>query len=591
MMSCLITGCRGEHAHARLHHESRVKKIPKPAGFDHEAGPDRDDGREAVGQTSATSAADTVLALQALAGNGAVTRLLSGATPGVQFKLAVGAASDPLEREADRVAERVVGSPGQQVSAPPQSSSVDSSAGQGAVASPGKPLPAATREHLEPAFGQDFSGVRVHTDGAAAQAAEAVRARAYTIGRDIVFGAGQYAPGTAEGDRLLAHELTHTIQQAGGDSSVLRRKEVDADADIAGRQDWTTADREGNTQRWKDACLANLNAVDSSQYVKIVERRDFYKWFYEYSASVGFTTRWALAAYVVANGAHQIADMDLDHAIANDTFSLAGIELQGAMREGNQVIFDNVLPKLKRLIDGGPLQGRAALEWDMRILSEEQVLVQPLYSRMSSESIEQMDYIARKTRLAGVGAWWTEEDRVPAGPHNNAGTVPPFDQPSLLGVENRWRYGMGLGSQFTPGGTGFDPAVDGRPPAGVDYWNGAELAKVDTRGNLHELDAWLNPNRLTRTGPEGRAASTFLQAIVARLTPFERQQILADRSADGWAYSVQLAQFGFVTEALVTQALPDDPQSRAAVGAFLARFRAERARVERATPAYPIGPF
>jgi hypothetical protein len=210
---------------------------------------------------------------------------------------------------------------------------------------------------------------------------------------------------------------------------------------------------------------------------------------------------------------------------------------------------------------------------------------------MSRESIEQMDYIARKTRFAGLGAWWTEEDRVPAGPYNNAGTVPAFNQPSLLGVDNRWRYGMGLGNQFAPGGTGFDPAVDGRPPAGADYANGTELARVDTRTNLHELDAWLNPNRLTRMGPDGQAASTFLEAVVGKLTPFEKQQVLTDRSADGWAYSTQFAQFSFVTEALVAQALPADPPLRAAVGAFLARFRAERARVERTTAAYPISPF
>src|SRR6266545_4966779 len=245
------------------------------------------------------------------------------------------------------------------------------------------------------------------------------------------------------------------------------------------------------------------------------------------------------------------------------TFSLAGVELQGAMREGNQVIFDNVLPKLKQLIDGGPLRGRAALEWDMRILSEEQTLVDPLYRRMSAESIQQMDYIARKTRLAGVGAWWTGEDQVAPGP----------------------------GNQFTPGGTGFNPAVDGRPAVGADYTSGAELTMVDTRAHLHELDAWLNPNRYTRMGPGGQAASTFLQGIVARLTPFEKQQILADRSPDGWAYSIQFAQFGFVTEALVTQALPTDPAAQRAVAAFLARFRAERARVEAAYPPMDlIGP-
>jgi sarcosine oxidase delta subunit len=64
-------------------------------------------------------------------------------------------------------------------------------------------------------FGHDFSHVRVHTDGRAAESARTVHARAYTVGRDVVFGSGQFAPGTAAGGRLLAHELAHTVQQRG----------------------------------------------------------------------------------------------------------------------------------------------------------------------------------------------------------------------------------------------------------------------------------------------------------------------------------------------------------------------------------------
>lgn len=79
----------------------------------------------------------------------------------------------------------------------------------------GQALPEALRAYFEPRFGQDFSQVRVHTDGQAAQAARGVQAKAYTTGRSIVFGEGQYAPGTTEGKRLLAHELTHVVQQSG----------------------------------------------------------------------------------------------------------------------------------------------------------------------------------------------------------------------------------------------------------------------------------------------------------------------------------------------------------------------------------------
>lgn len=83
----------------------------------------------------------------------------------------------------------------------------------GVLRSPGQSLDAQTRNHMEPRFGHDFSDVRVHTDSQATKSAQAVNALAYTVGRDLVFGAGQYAPGTSKGLQLLAHELTHVVQQ------------------------------------------------------------------------------------------------------------------------------------------------------------------------------------------------------------------------------------------------------------------------------------------------------------------------------------------------------------------------------------------
>lgn len=79
--------------------------------------------------------------------------------------------------------------------------------------SPGQPLDADTRAFMESRFNDDFSKVRVHTDAKAAESAQVVNARAYTVGRDVVFGAGQFAPQRTSGKQLLAHELTHTVQQ------------------------------------------------------------------------------------------------------------------------------------------------------------------------------------------------------------------------------------------------------------------------------------------------------------------------------------------------------------------------------------------
>ncbi|MCW4460963.1 DUF4157 domain-containing protein [Sphingomonas sp. BT-65] len=85
-----------------------------------------------------------------------------------------------------------------------------------AVANGGAPLASAERAFFEPRFGHDLSGVRIHTDARAAQAARGINALAYTHGQNIAFAPGHYRPGTSEGRRLLAHELAHTLQHSGG---------------------------------------------------------------------------------------------------------------------------------------------------------------------------------------------------------------------------------------------------------------------------------------------------------------------------------------------------------------------------------------
>ena len=82
------------------------------------------------------------------------------------------------------------------------------------LASHGRPLDADTREFMEPRFGHDFSRVRVHADERAAQSARDVNALAYTVGDDVVFARGRYAPESDAGRRLLAHESTHVISTA-----------------------------------------------------------------------------------------------------------------------------------------------------------------------------------------------------------------------------------------------------------------------------------------------------------------------------------------------------------------------------------------
>lgn len=182
-----------------------------------------------------------------------------GRCPRCLAKSAIGSPDDPLEREADRVADRVMRmaeapvrpaatsaaasnapqrrcascevddempeeetlrrEPAARAIAPP--AGVPASVRQ-ALAAPGRPLDAATRGFFEPRFGLDLAGVRVHTGAAAERSATDIAARAYTVGADIVFAAGEYAPGGAAGRHLLAHELAHVVQQSHGVRRVQR---------------------------------------------------------------------------------------------------------------------------------------------------------------------------------------------------------------------------------------------------------------------------------------------------------------------------------------------------------------------------------
>jgi lysozyme family protein len=165
---------------------------------------------------------------------------IHGAPPAkVEPKLAVNTPEDRYEQEADRVADEVMRMPGPQlqrgcsggypkcgneqsgheqfqtkrvqandvgkITVPPVVHEVVSSLGQ--------PLEPTTREFMESRFGHDFSKVRVHTGSRADDAARAVQARAFTLGHDIVFGTDQYASQGTREQRLLAHELTHVLQQ------------------------------------------------------------------------------------------------------------------------------------------------------------------------------------------------------------------------------------------------------------------------------------------------------------------------------------------------------------------------------------------
>lgn len=139
--------------------------------------------RKTESPQSISSPVDKILFHQRTIGNRAVERLFKSGI--IQPKLKISQPGDIYEQDADFFQSL----------------------------GPGHPLDPARRTFVESSFDHDFNQVRLHTDAKAAESAQAVGARAFTVGRDIVFGAGQYSPDTNEGRRLLAHELVHVVQQ------------------------------------------------------------------------------------------------------------------------------------------------------------------------------------------------------------------------------------------------------------------------------------------------------------------------------------------------------------------------------------------
>jgi len=251
----------------------------------------------------------------------------------LQTKLAVNQPGDEYEQEADRISEQVMrmpepqarvqparGSDGTgtqhqrrqqpqehehiqtkrvqatdtgQITAPPSVHEV--------LGSPGQPLDPATRAFMEPRFGRDFSYVRVHTGPTAEQSTQDVEALAYTVGHDIVFGTSRFAPGTQEGQRLLAHELTHVVQQ----TRALQRQPAPTSKSLAQQKAGNSiADATNLEHDMKDILLtwegAAKDGVNNFALTALSERIDDLEsgsWSSFLIALLG-NTIWAAAAFV-----------------------------------------------------------------------------------------------------------------------------------------------------------------------------------------------------------------------------------------------------------------------------------------------------
>lgn len=203
----------------------------------------------------------------------------AGKAVGLQRKLSIGSTDDPLEHEADRAADAALAgvsgahpsraqplirrhAAGPRSGGEPQSGGGAPDSVHRTLAGSGVPLETPVRREMEARFGHDFAGVRVHTDAAAARSAQDVSALAYTAGHAIVFGAGQYAPRSAAGRRLLAHELAHVVQQGGGTP----QRDTSASTTIRRFAAYTVAEQTaGKSLNWKHPGSAPLRVSDDGE--------------------------------------------------------------------------------------------------------------------------------------------------------------------------------------------------------------------------------------------------------------------------------------------------------------------------------------
>jgi hypothetical protein len=187
--------------------------------------------------------------------------------------VAVSEPGDRQERDAARMADRILTGQGplvqrEVVAGSPSAPSVPVNIGL----TGGAPLGAATRGFMEAQFGHRFDDVRVHTDARAGQAARSFRARAFTIGRHIAFEPGRYAPHSAQGRRLLAHELAHVVQQRGAPSDGVTRVQRSTDETHCGGggcadpNGCATPDREGTGQASGWTMVVNIDTERGSFY-------------------------------------------------------------------------------------------------------------------------------------------------------------------------------------------------------------------------------------------------------------------------------------------------------------------------------------
>ncbi|PWJ57479.1 uncharacterized protein DUF4157 [Dyadobacter jejuensis] len=291
----------------------------------------------------------------------------------IQPKLMIGQADDPYERQADQVADQVVrgASPGsvrfgsefaiqrkcsdceKEDETLPQKSPLIQKKGMNtgtfageAISSQieasrgaGNPMNATTQRFMESRFGNNFSGVRIHTDTRAIQLSQDLNAQAFTVGNDVYFNAGRYNPETTGGQHLLAHELTHTLQQGGGLNRRVQRQAEEMPSLTLSCPESTTAPpqvAQGIANRTDARATAIITRAQNSDAISVRAMRlvsDIICTYYPSQAGKIRNIRYnaseaGLHVFSVGSGATTRADLNVGDYFINNASSFARRVLQ-----------------------------------------------------------------------------------------------------------------------------------------------------------------------------------------------------------------------------------------------------------------------
>ena len=555
----------------------KTQKAPESSSLAHAS------ARQA-GAGASAGGLDAAFAPQ-MAGNLAVQQLFRSGH--IQAKLAISQPGDPDEEEADRVADRVMrmAEPGPIGSRPssiqrkcaageaggatcpkceeeekirrketpghtPQAASLGHSQVAG-LRGGGQPLPPSARAFFEPRFGRDFSHVRVHNDGRAAESASAIGAKAFTSGQDVVFGAREYAPESRDGKKLLAHELTHVVQQQhayGGDmrqgawapgqrqNANASSAEIQSDPIFSGR----SQSNQGRIQRQADAGAAAGAPTGSTTSQSSAPQP---------SPSGPSISQGPLGDVVIPLGNLTLFDHDtlIDKSWNRD---LASVELYGVGSLSIPGVTD--LKTELGLFAVAKAHANFLVEYGPGLLSDLKV-------GMSTAQAVDLGFAALGGGLLGAlsGAYWgkfiaTARLHVPA--HINLG----------FGIAGELRAGASLGVEiiYLETGLGADATVDlAIPPIERDitmYWE---------RGRLHlERNFQVNPTLSLEF-----QLNAFIKAHLLNTFKWEKHWNLTKTPIDQWPIKILLELHGD----------PDEPAKLASANmAMVSRGKGVKMKVE-----------